>query len=228
MTARDAILKAVETTLGPDTRTAQAITAAARALLDDADAVRPSLPVPSCVESFVQRVGGPKVAATVDRVSVLDDLPAAVARYLAFKGLEARVALQPTNTLANLDWNGAGVRLDIRIDDGVVVGLALWGIAETGSLVFHSAADMPILYNFLAATHVVAVHASRIVPFLEDYAAAARIFGDPAPRNACLITGPSGTTDIEGSLVRGAHGPRDLHVVVIDDRKQPVNESPEP
>jgi L-lactate dehydrogenase complex protein LldG len=32
-----------------------------------------------------------------------------------------------------------------------------------------------------------------------------------------LITGASGTTDIEGSLVKGAHGPRDLHIVLVDD-----------
>ena len=30
-----------------------------------------------------------------------------------------------------------------------------------------------------------------------------------------LITGASGTTDIEGSYVRGAHGPGFLHVVVV-------------
>ena len=40
--------------------------------------------------------------------------------------------------------------------------------------------------------------------------------GEPAPRNVNLVTGASGTTDIEGVLVRGAHGPRSLHVVVAD------------
>ena len=33
-------------------------------------------------------------------------------------------------------------------------------------------------------------------------------------RNAILITGPSGTTDIEGSYVRGAHGPGFLHIII--------------
>ena len=63
---------------------------------------------------------------------------------------------------------------------------------------------------------VVAVHAHTIVPHMEDYATAACSVGS-APRNACLITGASGTTDIEGSLVKGAHGPRDLHIVLVDD-----------
>jgi len=35
--------------------------------------------------------------------------------------------------------------------------------------------------------------------------------------NLNLITGASGTTDIEGSLVLGAHGPRYLHVVIVED-----------
>lgn len=38
-----------------------------------------------------------------------------------------------------------------------------------------------------------------------------------APRNAHLIAGASGTTDIEDSYVRGAHGPRCLHVVLVAD-----------
>ena len=39
----------------------------------------------------------------------------------------------------------------------------------------------------------------------------------PAPLNVNLITGASGTTDIEGSYVRGAHGPSFLHVVLLED-----------
>ena len=39
--------------------------------------------------------------------------------------------------------------------------------------------------------------------------------GMAQPRNAILITGPSGTTDIEGSYVRGAHGPGFLHVLLV-------------
>ena len=37
------------------------------------------------------------------------------------------------------------------------------------------------------------------------------------PRNVNIITGASGTTDIEGSYVRGAHGPGFLHVVLVED-----------
>ena len=73
--------------------------------------------------------------------------------------------------------------------------------------------------------HVIAVQASTIVPHLEDYAGAARAAGDPSPRNVCLVTGASGTTDIEGNLVLGAHGPRELHVIVIDDAASGAKET---
>ena len=152
----------------------------------------------------------------MDRIATLAELPAAVASYLGAKGLEPHITLQPTGLLTALDWQSAKLRVGNETDGATIIGLAPWGIAETGSLAFHSAADMPILYNFLGDVHIVAIHAADIVPHLEDYAAAARNLGDPAPRNACLITGASGTTDIEGSLVKGAHGPRDLHIIIVD------------
>ena len=37
------------------------------------------------------------------------------------------------------------------------------------------------------------------------------------PRNVMLVTGPSRSADIEQTLELGAHGPRRLHVVLVDD-----------
>ena len=37
------------------------------------------------------------------------------------------------------------------------------------------------------------------------------------PRNVMLVTGPSRSADIEQTLELGAHGPRRLHIVLIDD-----------
>lgn len=220
-TARDAILQALARSEGASTRTSQAITAEARSLLMQPETVRPGLPSRDVVASFMQRVAGPKVGATVERIASFSDLPVAVARQVAGAGVKRRIAVQPTALLLSLDWAGADLVEHDEIDDGIVIGLAMWGIAETGSIVFHSAADMPILFNFLPSTHIVAVRAGSILPDLEAYASAARSIGDPAPRNACLITGASGTTDIEGSLVKPAHGPRQLHIIIVDDTVSP-------
>ncbi len=217
MSARAAILKAVANALPRGRRDAAAIAAEARMLIGEPQAVRPALPLPSIIESFVQRVANSKVVTTAVRISSISKLPEAVARHLIGRNLPPRIALQPTQALTALDWDAAGLLRDNTVDDSVAVGIARWGIAETGSLVFHSASDAPVLFNFLPAVHILAVYASKIVPHLEDYAEAARASGDAAPRNVCLITGASGTTDIEGNLVLGAHGPRELHIVLIDD-----------
>jgi L-lactate dehydrogenase complex protein LldG len=34
----------------------------------------------------------------------------------------------------------------------------------------------------------------------------------------CLISGVSGTTDIEGVLIQGAHGPEVLHMIIVEDQ----------
>ena len=93
---------------------------------------------------------------------------------------------------------------------------AEYGIAETGSIVVHSGAEMPVLLSFLPLHAIVVVPRSKILPFLDDYASIARNMarGSSTPRNMCLITGASGTTDIEGVLVKGAHGPKFLHLVI--------------
>ena len=73
-------------------------------------------------------------------------------------------------------------------------------------------ADTAVLANFLPLHHIVLLRKADLLAYLEDYATL--VAGQPMPRNVNLITGASGTTDIEGSLVLGAHGPRYMHVVV--------------
>ena len=184
----------------------------AAALLADLPSTRPILASADLPAVFAARATTPKVAATVDRIGSTSDLPDAVRRYLDARALRPAIALQPAAEPRALDWIGFELHASVAPDEAVVVGVARWGIAETGSLVFHSGAETPILANFLPLHHLVLVHARTIVAHLEDYAAAAA--GERAPRNANIITGASGTTDIEGSLVLGAHGPKYLHIVI--------------
>jgi L-lactate dehydrogenase complex protein LldG len=43
------------------------------------------------------------------------------------------------------------------------------------------------------------------------------------PRAINFITGPSRTGDIEQRIELGAHGPRRLHIMVVDDRREGEN-----
>jgi L-lactate dehydrogenase complex protein LldG len=193
---------------------AAAIAREAALLRDRAAATRPDRLGGGPVCAFLERLTAPAVGATAERVASLGEYPGAVARYLEAHALAARVALQPHPRLVALQWPGIETHRDLDIDEPVAVGLALGGIAETGSLVFHSGPAAPTLFAFLPRHHIVAVFAASLWHWLEDYADAFR--GRPQPRNVNLVTGPSGTTDIEGALVRGAHGPGSLHVVLVD------------
>lgn len=212
--AKAAIFAALAT--GKPSSDAASIDAAANALLAEPDHCRPVPGSESIVDAFINRVNGPKVAAMAHRLADRQDVPDYVRRFLDQRDLPRRVCLQPTNTLSALNWQDAGIEPLDTMDDGVAVAEALWGIAETGTVAIHSGRDSPILLHFLPAISLVVVSADRLLWYLEDYAAEARESGDATPRNVCLITGASGTTDIEGSLVTGAHGPGELQILVVD------------
>jgi L-lactate dehydrogenase complex protein LldG len=196
-------------------RSGTAISAEAAALVAEPWEARPLLGRPSLEEAFTAQITSARLGATLDRCATLAELPQAVARYLESHALPASIALQPEPALEALDWDGIETHTTIAAEEPVGVGLARWAIAEAGSLVFHSGPHSPTLLSFLPLHHVVAVEARTIVSHMEDYLDAFARTGEPQPRAVHLITGASGTTDIEGSYVRGAHGPRYLHVVLI-------------
>lgn len=224
MTARDTILNAVRIGLAHPGVDPAAIRREAEALLLDPAAIRPQLSSDSLVDAFIARATSPKVAATVERIGSMSELPSAVGRYLETRKLPPVIALQPAAVLQSIDWSAFETRDKVAPDETIAVGIARWGIAETGSLVFHSDPETPILANFLPLHHLVLLRANTILAYLEDYATATA--GQRPPRNLNIITGASGTTDIEGSLVLGAHGPRYLHIVIVDERGGGVDAPP--
>ena len=210
MNARDAIFAAV----GGPTRPADSIAREAAALLDRVPGLRPDRVSGDRAEAFLARITSPSIGATATRIASLGEAPAAVRAYLETHRLPARVALQPHARLMGLDWSGVETHSSIAVDEAAAVLIAPYAVAETGSLVFRSGPDMPVLFAFLPLHCLVVVDAASVVAWLEDCAAIEA--KHPAPRNLNLITGASGTTDIEGALVRGAHGPASLHVIFVD------------
>ncbi|WP_395666799.1 lactate utilization protein C [Methylocella sp.] len=216
MSAREKIFATLRRDLGGPRPPAK-VEAEARLLAAEAALSRPQLSSPDLVEAFCARLLSPKVVgASVERVARLEDVPAAVLAYCAAQGLAPAIALQPDAALAALGWSGVTLHASAARDEAVAVGRARWAIAETGTFVFHSGADTPVLLAFLPLHHICVIEAERILGHLEDYAAAEA--GKPAPRNVNFITGASGTSDIEGRLVRGAHGPAFLHGIIVDPR----------
>jgi L-lactate dehydrogenase complex protein LldG len=103
-------------------------------------------------------------------------------------------------------------------EDEVGVSHALAGVAETATVVLHSGSANPSTVNFLPEHHIVVVDAKDIAGDLETvFSRIRQTFGKgEMPRTVNLITGPSRSGDIEQKLLLGAHGPRALHLIVVD------------
>lgn len=212
----DAIAHAKPTT---DATTEQ-IQQQAAALLEQSPFARPALLANDSCDAFIKRIeSGLVIGTTCEIIPTLFDLPATAQRFLDKYSLAHRLKVQEVDALAELDWRGIDIDEDIEQDQSVGLSWAEYGIAETGSLVIHSSADMPILLNFLPLYQLTIVAKSRILPYLDDYGDIANNIAAQGntPRNMCLITGASGTADIEGVLVQGAHGPEFLHIVIIEN-----------
>lgn len=218
--ARAAILGAVRR-VSERTLDTTAIAAEAAALVAEPWRYRPAAGEGGVLERFLEKVASPRLAGTHDRIEEIVDLPRAVSRYLENQGLPASVALEPEPSLCALDWGDIEVHSTIAANEAVSVAIARWGIAETGTLVFHSGPRSPGLFSFLPLHHVVALRCEAIVSFMEDYLAAFSQAGEGLPRMINFITGTSGTTDVEATFVRGAHGPRFLHVILIGKGSEP-------
>jgi len=90
-----------------------------------------------------------------------------------------------------------------------------YALSDTGSLVMLSSREEARLVSLLPPAHIAVVPASKLLTGLDE------LFGIlplPAEQTSSmvLITGPSRTADIEQILVRGVHGPGQIHVVVVE------------
>ncbi len=180
---------------------------------------RSRLPHPQQVDLFVNNVE--KEFGTVARVPDLASVPGAVVDYLAVRNLPVQAAMAPHPELRTIPWSDRPL-LEIRMGraeatDAVSVQHGFAGIAETGSLMLPSAPERPTTLNLLADTAIVVLRASAIVGAYEEAWNRLRTEIGGMPRNVMIVTGPSRSADIEQTLELGAHGPRNLHVVLVDD-----------
>ena len=91
-------------------------------------------------------------------------------------------------------------------------------LAATGSLIVESGAGRYRSTSLLPDVHIALMRAEQILPDLESWQEAQRRAGYPAftrSSNTTVISGPSKTADIAHQLVKGAHGPREVHVMIL-------------
>ena len=192
MSARDEILSRVRAA----TATASAATYAAPA--------RSSRP--GSVDLFVERVEDYR--ARVERCSSADLAERVVA---AVEGCSVVVppGLGVEVPGAVVDAGLSALQLD-AID--AVVTEATVGISETGTIVLdHRSGQGRRALTLVPDRHVCIVRDDQVVADVPDAVAVL----DPR-RPHTWISGPSATSDIELNRVEGVHGPRQLHVIVVE------------
>jgi L-lactate dehydrogenase complex protein LldG len=159
-------------------------------------------------------------SATVLDVSVNEDVPTAIAAYLAAEQ-PIRIAMGTDPVLTALPWSGAPsvvlTTAPAKGSDTIGFSRAVAGIAETGTLMLLSGPENPVTLTFLPPTHIVLLSVADVVASHEDALVALRRLtgGKRLPRTVNLVSGPSRTADIGGKLVLGAHGPRRLIVMLV-------------
>lgn len=90
------------------------------------------------------------------------------------------------------------------------------GIAATGALLIDHGGALPRTLSLVPPVSLVCVDARQLYDDLH-HASGAQRWRDDMPANRVLVSSPSRTADIQQTLAYGAHGPRELVVVVIDD-----------
>ena len=218
--ARARILANIRDSLGADApgRDESAVEARLAALKPNLIPARARIGPEAQVDLFVEMAE--EVETTVTRVAGADEAPGAVADYLAAHNLPAVAKLAPDPGLDDIPWAerptlalSRGVAGD---EDAVTITGAFAGIAETGTLMLLSGPDHPTTLNILPETHIVVLRREHIVGAYEEGWARLRAEGRGMPRTVGFVTGPSRSADIEQTILIGAHGPRRLHIVLID------------
>ena len=155
-------------------------------------------------------------AAQIHEIASAEDAPARIATVLRAAGAPLRLHIPAASSLNALPWHRA-VELTISAEppggDQSALSVADYGIAETGTLVFLSGPRTPSSWHFRPGREFVLIENTKIVPRFEDVIGRIEVASIPATIN--LITGPSRTADIEQTIEMGAHGPREVHILLV-------------
>jgi L-lactate dehydrogenase complex protein LldG len=143
---------------------------------------------------------------------------AAIASQLALSGKHKFVAPPgiPADWLSpDFNWqiDKGLTHAEIEQAEGVVTA-AFCAIADSGTIVLHHGpAEGRRVLSLLPDWHLCILRASQVVETLPEYFSRC----PEPPTLVTWISGPSATADIEMTRIKGVHGPRFLHVILVRD-----------
>jgi L-lactate dehydrogenase complex protein LldG len=198
MTTREAILRDIRLGLGGGAQASPTAPAARLRI--------PEVPMKRRIESMLERVtalGGHAVHAqsAADAVDYVARLTKGHSRVVADSPF-----LRDLGFLAG-GADCATARFGITSAD--------YALSDTGSLVMIASSANARLISLLPPVHIAMLPANCLLTGLDELYT---LMPKPADVSSSMvfITGPSRTADIEQILVRGVHGPGEIHVVIID------------
>ena len=195
---------------------------------------------PQALERFREEFE--RVAGVFHRVTRMDEVPGVIARIARERrasrvlgwsagalGIDLRQPLGAQGLVVHLAPESdpdvearAGHREEAAQAEIGVTGVD-WALAETGTLVLVSGRGRPRSTSLLPATHVAVFGRETLVESLEQVGIMLEALHAEPSRTMSgavinFITGPSRTADIELTLTRGVHGPKEVHAVFVEGR----------
>ena len=156
------------------------------------------------------RLGATSVARSEQ--AVLERLPVDAA--LAGAGVVCWPAVYPDGVARD------AVRRRIAESDIGITG-ADYAVAETGSVIVLPRRGVSRLVSVMPPVHIAIVRREDIIGTLDDLFILRRLEyhsnGGDMGSYLNFITGPSRTADIEQTIVVGVHGPREAHLILLDE-----------
>lgn len=194
---------------------------------------------PAILERFQREWEG--VGGTFYRVASLGHVTAVVARIARERQARRLVSWYPTAFGADITPDLRAQGLDVEVMPVAALedverrrhlrariaqaDLGLTGVdlvvAETGTLILRSGAGRPRSTALLPPYHVAVFDRTALIESLAQVGLFLEAWHEhgPAPGGGAAIhfvTGPSRTADIELTLTRGVHGPKEVHAIFVD------------
>jgi len=193
---------------------------------------------PQALERFREEFE--RVAGVFHRVRSLDEVPGVIRDLARERGAKELVSWDPAAAGLDLRASLGGEGLVVTVAESgqeseaarlrhreqaaraqIGVTGCDFALAETGTLILVSGSGRPRSTSLLPDTHVAVFGRDRLVESLEQVGILLEaLHVDPALSMSGaminFITGPSRTADIELTLTRGVHGPKEVHAIFVE------------
>ena len=160
-------------------------------------------------ESLAQEAGAADIVRSAQEV--FDQVP--VDAPLTNLGLKVTTVLHD-------ETNSREALREVIRQAGMGITGADYALAETGSLIILPRRGLSRLVSLVPPVHVALVRPEEVLESLDDLFLLRRLEyhqrGGEMGSYLNFITGPSRTADIEMTIVEGVHGPKEVHMVLLE------------